>query len=412
MINHEDFTLDNGLRVLVNTDKETPLVAMNILYKVGARNEDPLKTGFAHLFEHLMFGGSVNIPSYDGPLQKSGGENNAFTNNDFTNYYLTVPAQNIETAFWLESDRMLNLAFSKKSLDVQKNVVIEEFRQRYLNQPYGDVWLLLRPLAYKQHPYSWPTIGKEVSHIENATLDDVKQFFKKYYHPSNAILSLSGNIDPDEAYKLCEKWFAPISAGEAVKQILPVEPEQTSQRKLEVKRDVPIDAIYKTWHCCARNDDEFYATDLVTDILSTGKSSRFYNSLIREQKLFTNVDLYMLGDLDKSLVAVQGKLVKGVSIVDAENAIDREIEKLTGEPPSERELNKVKNKIESSLAFGDMSIENRALNLCYYEMLGDANLINKQMEKYAPVTAGDIQTTAQSIFKKSNSSVLHYLSKH
>lgn len=410
MIHFEQFTLSNGLRVFVNNDRTTPLVAMNVLYMVGARDEDPSQTGFAHLFEHLMFGGSVNIPSYDEPLQRAGGENNAFTNNDFTNYYLTLPAQNIETAFWLESDRMLNLAFSERSLEVQRNVVVEEFRQRYLNQPYGDVWLHLRPLAYKVHPYKWPTIGKEIAHIEDAVLDDVKQFFKRFYHPTNAILSLSGNIDVDTARKLCEKWFEPIAAGEKVLHELPQEPIQTERRELTLHKDVPYDSIYKVWHCGARSDKNFYATDLLTDILSSGKSSRLFNELIRKQKLFTSVSAYLLGDLDKSIVVAEGRVVKGIDIKLAEAALDAEIRKISSEKVTARELTKVKQKVESGLAFGDMNIANKALNLCYYEMLGDANLLNRQKDLYSKVDAGEILSTASDIFKDQNSSVMYYLS--
>jgi len=412
MTEFEKFNLPNGLTVLVNTDTTTPLVALNILYKVGARDEESSRTGFAHLFEHLMFGGSVNIPSYDEPLQMAGGENNAFTNNDFTNYYLTIPAANLETGFWLESDRMLNLAFSPKSLEVQRQVVVEEFRQRYLNQPYGDAWLLLRPLAYKVHPYRWPTIGMEVSHIENATLDDVKAFFNKYYHPTNAVMALSGNITLEKAMDLCTKWFAPIEPKAEIKRNYPAEPVQLKKRILETEKDVPVDAIYKAWHCCSRGDAEFYATDLMTDILAGGKSSRLYNTLVRGMKLFTNVSVYMLGDLDKSLVVCEGRLVKGVSPADAEAALDSELDKLITEGVSEQELFKVKNKTESALRFGDVSIANRALNLCYYEMLGDAGLINSQVELYAAVTPESIRNIAREVLREQNSTVIYYLAKN
>lgn len=411
MIDFQKFRLTNGLSVLVNTDTSTPLAAMNILYQVGARDEDASRTGFAHLFEHLMFGGSVNIPSYDEPLQMAGGENNAFTNNDFTNYYLTLPADNLETAFWLESDRMLDLAFSPKSLEVQRQVVVEEFRQRYLNQPYGDAWLLLRPMAYKVHPYRWPTIGMEPSHIENATLEDVKRFFKRFYHPSNAVMALSGNITLQQAKELCEKWFAPIPAREFNRPSRPVEPPQLSKRFERVERDVPVDAIYKAWHCCARGDEAFHATDLLTDILSGGKSSRLYNSLVREKKLFTNVSVYMLGDLDKSLVVAEGKLVKGVTPESAEAALDDELSKLISEGISANELTRVQNKAESAVLFGEVGIANRALNLCYYEMLGDAGLINRQALLYRAVSCEEIRKTAAGIFTDNNSSVLYYLSK-
>lgn len=408
MINFEKFTLSNGLTVIINEDKSTPLVAMNILYQVGARDEDENKTGFAHLFEHLMFGGSVNIPDYDEPLQRAGGENNAFTNNDFTNYYLTIPKQNLETAFWLESDRMLSLAFSEKSLDVQRNVVIEEFKQRYLNQPYGDVWLLLRPLSYKVHPYKWNTIGKEISHIENATIHDVKDFFSRYYTPGNAILTLSGNITASEAEKLSQKWFAPIPSKEAVKKKLPIEPAQIAKRIEIAHRKVPAQRIYKVFHCCARTDDEFYTTDLLSDVLSRGKSSRIYNTLVKEKKLFTDAHAYLTGDLDKSLFVFEGKLIDGIRMEDAEAAIDIEIEKIKTDVVGNRELQKTKQMLESSMVFSEINIGNKALNLAYFQMLGDAENANRQVEKYNEVTAAQIQTVANNIFYEQNSSVLYY----
>lgn len=411
MIQFEKFELPNGLKVIVNTDPSTPLVAMNILYKVGARDEVPSKTGFAHLFEHLMFGGSVNIPSYDEPLQMAGGENNAFTNNDFTNYYLTIPSQNIETAFWLESDRMLSLAFSEKSLEVQRQVVVEEFRQRYLNQPYGDAWLLLRPLAYKVHPYQWATIGKEVAHIENASLQDVKDFFSAWYHPSNAILTLSGNINLQQTKELTEKWFGPIEGKALADRNLPAEPAQTTKRTLSVEREVPYDSIYKCWHSCSRYSTDFYATDLITDILSGGKSSRLYNALVKDKKIFTTINAYTMGDLDPSLIVAEGKPASGISFDDAEAELNAEIEKLILETVEEKELNKVKQKVESGLVFGDMNHASRALNLAYFEMLGDAEYANRQIEFYRNVTADQIRRNAQEIFREENSSVLYYHSK-
>lgn len=407
MIKFEKFTLDNGLKVIVHEDFSTPLVAMNILYRVGARDEHPEKTGFAHLFEHLMFGGSVNIPNYDEPLQIAGGENNAFTNNDITNYYLTIPGQNLETGFWLESDRMLSLAFSEKSLEVQRSVVVEEFRQRYLNQPYGDVWLNLRPLAYKVHPYQWATIGKEVSHIENATLEDVKAFFRSWYAPNNAILTLAGNCTIAKARALCEKWFSPIPAADVPKRHLPAEPQQTEKRILELHREVPASALYMAWHCCARGDAAFYATDLLSDILSRGKSSRLYLKLVKEKKLFTDIHAYMLGDLDKSLMVVDSKLADGVSMDDAEKAIKSELQRIEKDLDV-KELEKVRNKVEASHEFGEVSIEHRALNLAYFEMLGDAELSNRQVELYRAVTVNNIRNVAQSIFRDENCSVLRY----
>lgn len=409
MINFQKTTLGNGLTVIVNPDTSTPLVAMNILYKVGARNEDENKTGFAHLFEHLMFGGSVNIPGYDSPLQRAGGENNAFTNNDFTNYYLTLPSQNIETGFWLESDRMLSLAFSEHSLEVQRNVVIEEFKQRYLNQPYGDVWLHLRPAAYKVHPYKWATIGKEISHIENATIDDVKEFFKNFYLPNNAILSLSGNITATRGFELAQKWFGPIPRANAKQSIYNQEPVQNEEIKFSLTRNVPMNAIYKAYHTCSRFDSAFEATELLADVLSGSKSSRLYHSLVKEKKMFSQLHAYFLGDLDNSLIIVEGKPLPEIKIEEADKAIEQEIEKITTSEISEKELLKVQQKTESSLTFGEMNIANKALNLCYFEMLGDAQKINLQKEKYRNVTSQQIKQVAANVFRKTNCTTLYYL---
>lgn len=411
MIQFERFTLDNGLVVLVHEDTSTPLVAMNILYKVGARDEDEHRTGFAHLFEHLMFGGSVNIPSYDEPLQLAGGENNAFTNNDITNYYLTIPVQNLETGFWLESDRMLSLAFTEKSLEVQRSVVVEEFKQRYLNQPYGDVWLKLRPLSYKVHPYRWATIGKDISHIEEATLEDVKSFFKKWYAPNNAILSIAGNCSIARARELSEKWFGGIPSVQIPLRQLPAEPQQKELREEEVHASVPNTHLYMTWHCCSRAHEDFYATDLLSDILSRGKSSRLYQSLVKEQQLCTDISFYMLGDLDASLLYLEARIVQGVAMQEVEDAIAVELEKVKTDI-TERELTKVKNKAEASNAFSEMGIANKALNLAYYELLGDASLCNSLQEKYAEVTADHIMRIAREVLTKENCSILRYHAAH
>lgn len=408
MIQYDKFTLSNGLRVIHHYDASTPLAVINILYNVGARDEDPEKTGFAHLFEHLMFGGSVNIPSYDAPLQEAGGENNAFTNNDITNYYLTVPAYNIETGFWLESDRMLSLAFSQRSLDVQRNVVIEEFKQRYLNQPYGDVWLKLRPLAYQVHPYRWPTIGKEISHIEQARLDDVKAFFKKFYTPGNAILCVAGNVSLQEVKELSEKWFGPIPPGEKNERNLPAEPRQTEARKLSVNADVPANAIYKAYHCCSRLSPDYYASDLLSDLLSRGRSARLHNALVKEQQLFSDIHAYMSGDLDEGLFIVEGRLAQDISMEAAENAILLELQKMVQEAVPEEELQKVKNKVESSLVFSEMSILNKAMGLCMAELMGDIDLVNTEKERYQAVKAEEIQELARQIFRPENCSTLYY----
>ncbi len=410
MINFITHTLSNGLEVIVHEDASTPLVTLNLLYKVGARDEDPQRTGFAHLFEHLMFGGSVNIPDYDGPLQLAGGDNNAFTNNDITNYYLTLPIQNIETGFWLESDRMLSLAFSEKSLEVQRNVVIEEFKQRYLNQPYGDVWLLLRPLAYKVHPYQWATIGKDVSHISEASVEDVRKFFFKYYCPDNAVLVVAGNVKAENIFSLAEKWFGEITRKMEKRSPYPVEPEQTEYRELTVERDIPYDSVYRAYHMCSRLEPEFYAVDLLSDVMSRGRSSRLYNSLVKEKKLFTEVNAYPTSDFDRGLFVVEGKLVKGISMKEAEDGLDAVIHSLCNETVGTDELEKVKNKVESTIEFSEMDLSGRALNLAIAAYMGDVNLINTELKLYRKVTKEDIQTQAKKLFRKTNCSTLHYLS--
>ena len=410
MIQFEKFTLTNGLRVIVHQDLSTPMAVMNIMYDVGARDEDPEKTGFAHLFEHLMFGGSVNVPNYDEPLQMAGGENNAYTTNDLTNYYIQLPAENLETAFWLESDRMLSLAFGEKSLETQRKVVCEEFKEHYINKPYGDVEKKMRELAYKKHPYRWMTIGKELSHIENAQLEDVKNFFFKYYRPVNAVLVVAGNVTTEKVKALAEKWFADIPAGEPYKRNLPQEPEQTQERKLEVKANVPLDAFYKCWHMPGRLDRRYYIIELLTDILSGGGSSRLYQSLVKEKQLFSNIECHHFGSTDNGLVVIEGKLVKGVKMEDAENAVELELEKMKNELVSEQELQKVKNKTESMIAFEDMSVMSRATSLAYYEILGDAAWMNFELEKYGSVTTEDILQESRNIFRNNNSNTLYYLS--
>lgn len=411
MIQFEKFVLKNGLKVIVHQDKSTPMACVNILYDVGARDEDENKTGFAHLFEHLMFGGSINIPNYDEPLQLVGGENNAFTTNDLTNYYCTVPTENLETAFWLESDRMLSLAFTDKSLEVQRSVVIEEFKQRYLNQPYGDVWLLLRPLAFKSHPYKWATIGKEISHIENAVMDDVKEFFKAHYHPGNAIMVVAGDIELEQVKTLSEKWFEPIAAQPKPKRNLPVEPPQTEFRELTVHRDVPANAIYKTYHMCSRLNKDYYATDVLSDILSRGNSSRLYISLVKNKQLFSEINAYVSGDFDAGLFVVSGKINEGVDVKLAEKAIDEELEKLKTELVTDDELQKCKNKVESSITFSETDVLTKATNLAISELLGDADEINKEIEKYNAVTKNQLQQVAKKLLAHTNCSTLYYLKK-
>jgi zinc protease len=411
MIHYEKFALDNGLTVIVHEDNSSPLACVNILYDVGARDEEESKTGFAHLFEHLMFGGSVNIPSYDEPLQMVGGENNAFTTNDITNYYCSLPAENLETAFWLESDRMLSLAFTPKSLEVQRSVVIEEFKQRYLNQPYGDVWLLLRPLAYRVHPYKWATIGKEISHIENATMDDVKGFFRKHYHPSNAILVVAGKVSVAEVKRLAEKWFGPIPAAPKSRRALPPEPAQTEKRTLTVERDVPADAIYKAYHMCARRDPLYHAADLLSDVLSRGNSSRLYKKLIKEKQFFSEISAYVMGDFDNGLFVINGKVREGVTMEQAEESIREEISRLKQGGVEPDELQKCKNKAESAITFSETDILTKATNLAVSELLGDAELINEEIRRYRAVTGEQVLAQANAILDEKNCSTLYYLAK-
>ncbi|MNE19587.1 Peptidase M16 inactive domain protein [compost metagenome] len=384
------------------------MACVNILYDVGARDESPEQTGFAHLFEHLMFGGSVNIPSFDTELQKVGGENNAFTSNDITNYYITLPSSNLETALWLESDRMLSLAFSPQSLEVQRNVVSEEFKQRYLNQPYGDAWLKLRPLAYKVHPYRWATIGKELKHIEDATMEDVKAFFKLHYNPQSAIMVVSGDVHYEEVKSLVQKWFGDIDPGQKYNRQLPQEPIQKELRRETAFAPVPLDALYMAFHGPARLEDGYFAMDLLSDILSRGSSSRLYRRLVKEEQLFSELNAYVMGSIDNNLFVIEGKPSEGISLEEAERAVWGELDLLKKELVSNTELEKVKNKIESTNVFAELSILDKAMNLAFHELLGDADGINTEVSKYLAVTAQEVQAQAQAIFNPENASVLMY----
>lgn len=403
--------LPNGLTVLMHHDPTTPLAVVNVLYDVGARDEDESKTGFAHLFEHLMFGGSINIPEFDTPLQAAGGENNAFTSNDITNYYDLVPLQNLETALWLESDRMLSLAFTPKSLEVQRNVVIEEFKQRYLNQPYGDVWLQLRPLAYTSHPYKWATIGKEIAHIEDATMEDVKAFFQKYYHPGNAILCVAGNIDFEETFSRIEKWFGSIPAQEKHTRNLPQEPIQNEFRSLQLERDVPTEAFYYAFKMCDRKHEDYFNSDVISDILGQDKSARLYIKLKKELKIVSEINAYITGSLDNGLLLISGKLNEGRSFEELDNALWQVFDELLVQEIPAHELEKVLTKIRTAKAFQEQGILNRAMNLCFYELLGDANEINFESDRYKAITPASIQRVAQDILKKSNCSLLTIIPK-
>jgi predicted Zn-dependent peptidase len=411
MIQFRRHQLSNGLRVIVHEDYSTPLAAVNILYNVGSRDESPDQTGFAHLFEHLMFGGSRNIDVFDVPLQMAGGENNAFTSTDITNYYETLPAQNLETTFWLESDRMNELAFSEQSLEVQRKVVVEEFKEHYINQPYGDVWHKLRELAYTTHPYRWPTIGIKPEHIEQARLDDVRNFFFKHYRPNHAILVVAGNVKTDEVFALAEEYFGEIPAGNHDEKHLPAEPPQTEARSATVHADVPLNAIYKAWHFPARTDPSFYASDLISDILSGGKSGRLYQALVKEQKLFSEINCYQTGSIDPGLLVLEGKLLEGITMDAAEQAIQKELDKVAAYEVEEHELNKVKNRIESQMTFSEAELLNRAMNLAFAELLGDAGMINEEVKRYLSVTAGEVRSCAEKILRPSNCSTLYYYSR-
>lgn len=407
MIAFEEFVLDNGLQVIVHEDPSVQIAVMNILYDVGSRDENPQRTGFAHLFEHLMFGGSKHVPSYDEPLQRVGGENNAFTNTDITNYYLTLPASNIETGFWLESDRMLSLSFDPKVLEVQRKVVVEEFKQRYLNQPYGDVWLKLRPLTYKVHPYQWATIGKEISHIEEATLEDVKAFFHRYYVPNNAILVVAGHVTAKQVRDLAEKWFGSIPAGEKSRKV-PAEPRQTEKRTDTVVAKVPAGAIYKAYHMVGRFHTDYYASDLISDILSRGQSSRLYQQLVKEKEIFTSISSFVMGTIDPGLLVISGRVKDNISLQQAEAEIDRVVGDLLRDGVSASELEKVKNQTESTLEFGEVELMNRAMNLAFAKLSGDAGLVNRESQLINEVSEEDIRRVAAEIFREENSSTLYY----
>ena len=411
MIAFSRFELPNGLKVLIHEDNSTPMAAVNILYNVGARDESPDKTGFAHLFEHLMFGGSANIPDFDDPIQMAGGENNAFTNNDITNFYDILPAQNLETAFWLESDRMLSLNFDEKVLKVQQKVVIEEFKETCLNEPYGDVWHHIADMAFKVHPYRWPTIGKVPKHVEDATLEDVKSFFYKYYRPNNAIMVVAGNVKEAEVRHLSEKWFGEIPAGEPIARQLPQEPPQLRLEKRINQTNVPVDALYLAFHTPARTDKNYYAADLLSDVLCNGQSSRLYRRLLKEQQLFTHIDCYVTGSIDPGLLIIEGKPAQGVSLEMAEEVIWKELDLLKNDLIPEKELQKLKNKIENTLCFSELNVLNKAINLAFFELLGDANLINEEGKHYQAVTTEDIKQMANQIFTPENCSELYYKTK-
>ncbi len=411
MINFKKKVLDNGLTVIVHRDISTPMAVVSIMYDAGSRDDNPEKTGAAHLLEHLMFGGSVSIPSYDREVQKAGGENNAFTNNDITNYYVSLPAANLETGLWLEADRMMGLDLSQRGLDIQKSVVTEEYRQRYINQPYGDLWMILRPLAYKTHPYRWPVIGSDISHIAKITLDDISRFYTNYYSPSSAILAVASKLEEDRCIELAEKWFGHLKGKMSVTRSLPDEHPQKELREKVVYRDVPSDQITVAYHMCGRDDPEYYATDLISDLLAGGRSSRLYRRLVMEKKIFSNVNAYITGDRDPGLFIVQGMVADGTGTEQAYNEMTAEINGIITGPPGTTELDKVRNKLEAARHYTHTGILNKAIDLAYYELLGNAGYLNDEIAMYKKVQTDDIVQQASILFRPENSSVLFYRSK-
>ncbi|MDO5496310.1 MAG: pitrilysin family protein [Alistipes sp.] len=411
MITYKSTTLSNGLTVIANHDKASKMAAVNILYKVGARNENPSRTGLAHLFEHLMFRGTKLVPDFDTPVQMACGENNAFTNNDYTDFYITLPVDNIETALWLESDRMRGLDLSKEACDIEKRVVIEEFKQRYLNQPYGDLNMLMRDMVYTRHPYRWATIGLSPKHIEEASLEEIHAFYNRFYQPSNAILSISADITPERVFELAEKWFGAIPNVEHSTPVIPQEPQQTEARRLEVERDVPATNITIAFHIGDRLSRDFYLGDITSDLLAGGDSARLYERLIKTKRLFSTVNAYISGDVDCGTFTFTGQLLPDTTEQQAEEAFWEEINALKHLDISNYELEKVKNKFEANTLFGEINVMNKAMNLGYYAMLGDLSLINREVEIYRSLDAADIHDFAQRIFTPENSSTLIYRAK-
>ena len=410
MVAYKEHILPNGLHLIIHEDHSNPVVCLNILYKVGSRNEQPDKTGFAHLFEHLMFGGSRHVASFDEPLQKVGGDNNAFTNTDITNYYITVPSANVETAFWLESDRMLSLSFDPQVLEVQRKVVIEEFKQRYLNQPYGDVWLKLRPVAYQRHPYQWPTIGKEISHIENATMGDVRSFFETHYHPANAVLVLAGDITEEKALALTNKWFGGIEGKSSAPGDIPEEPEQTAPRHLEIKANVPAEALYKAYHMPGRVGKDYHSADLLSDILGRGSSSILHQQLVKEKSLFSSIGAYVTGSYDPGLLVISGKINESTTLETADAAVQEVLETLKQQLDQEL-LQKVKNQSEATTIFAEVDLLNRAMGLAYAAFLGNTSLINDEIEQIRALTTEDVLRSANELLRNENSTTLYYQSQ-
>jgi len=408
MIEFKKYELSNGLKLIVHQDKSTPIVAVNLSFDIGARDEDPEMTGLAHYFEHLMFSGSKNAPDYDKQLQLAGGQNNAFTSNDYTNYYVTLPKENLETALWLESDRMFQLNLDVKSLETQRKVVIEEFKQRYLNQPYGDAWMELRALSYQNHPYRWATIGKEIAHIEKVTLKDANVFYNRFYSPNNCILTIAGDIDHEEIHQLVKKWFDDIPSSEIVRRERKAEFVQLEAREKTIESKVPLDAFYFSFKMDKRSAKDFYKGDLVSDVLGRGESSWLFTELVVNTDLLSEVGSYVTGDRDEGLFVVSGKLNKGTSMEDVEKIIWKNIAKLSGELVTDKDLRKAKNKFETAHVYGELNVLNKAMNLCYMELLGDVNNINNELNNYLDITAENLQGWAKSHLVKEKVCKIYY----
>lgn len=419
MISYSTFTLSNGLRAVHNYDPSTAMVAVNILYNVGSRDETPELTGLAHLFEHLMFGGSVNIPDFDAELERAGGTSNAWTNNDFTNFYDVAPAANFETLLWLESDRMLSLSFSPRSLEVQKSVVIEEFKQTHLNRPFGDVAHRLRSLLYTCHPYRYPTIGKEIGHIERVTPDDIKHFFYSHYVPNNAVIAISGNVTPERAREGLERWFGPIPSRDIAPRLYQPEPPVESPRTLTVTGRVPHPLVVVAYPMAGYGEPGYIEADLLTDILASGRSSRFYRHLLMSDPLFAEADASIAGSEEPGFIMLKGSLTdaspEAVShAVDSLDGYARALASPVGEsngdfggPLTDRELERAFNRFDSNHRFSMLSYLSRAQELAMAEMHGED--INARVATYRAVTKERIVSTADTILNPSRSCTLVYL---
>ena len=411
MIKYQKRVLKNGLTMLVNRDRASKLAAVNILYKVGARNEMADKTGFAHLFEHLMFRGTESVPEFDVPVVMASGENNAFTNNDYTDFYITLPKENLSTALWLESDRMRNLNISEEAYETEKHVVIEEFKQRYLNQPYGDESLLLRDMCYKVHPYRWSAIGISPDHIERATLDDVRAFYNLHYRPSRAILSISADLEEEYMLDMAEHYFADIEDMGGDITPVPAEPMQTEPRRMVVEREVPATNITIAFHMGDRLSRDFFLGDLASDLLAGGESSRLINRLVKERGLFSSVNAYILGSLDAGLFIIKGRLMPDTTEQEAERALWGELEELMAGNVSDYEMEKVKNKFEANMLMGEINVMNKAMNLGFYAMIGDLDLLNSEADIYRSIDRQELMSFARRCFVERNSSTLIYRAK-